>query len=64
MDKHNRNRLIATGNILMVAGGEGVGRLWGRGEGMEEYKSVATEWSRGCKVQHREYSQFKKRKGV
>ena len=42
----------------MVAGGkEEVGGLDEKGEGIEMYRMVVTEYSRGCREQHREYSQ-------
>lgn len=37
--------------------GRAVGRLGGRGEGIEKFKLVVTEESWGCEVQHREHSQ-------
>ena len=56
MNKQNRNRLIATKNRLMVSRGVGVGGAEENGEGIEKYKRIVTKLSRGCKVEHREYS--------
>ena len=42
MKKQNRNRLIGTENRLMVARGEGVGGLGGKGEGIEKYRLAVT----------------------
>ena len=43
MNKENRNRLIDTENILMVARGRGVGGMGERCEGIKKYKLVVTE---------------------
>ena len=43
MNKQNRNRLIETENIFMVARGEGVGGMGEEGEGVKKYKLVVTE---------------------
>ena len=40
----------------MVAGWEGVWEDGEKGEGISKYKQVVTEYSWGCKVQHREQS--------
>ena len=41
----------------MVARGEGLWKLGEKGEGIEKYRMVVTEWPWRCQVQHREYSQ-------
>ena len=43
-----------TENMLMAATWEEVGRIGEKAERMKKYKLVVTEWSWGCKVQHRE----------
>ena len=37
--------------------GSGVGGMGEKGEGIEKYRLVVTEQSRGCEVQCRKYSQ-------
>ena len=56
MNKQNRNKLIETGNKLMVARWEEARELCGKGGGIKKYKLVVTGESRGCNAQHREYS--------
>ena len=58
MNEQSRNRLIDTENRLRIAGGRGVGELGEKGEGFQKYKMVVTKQSQGCKVQHREDSQW------
>ena len=55
--RQNRTRLIDRENRLMVARGEGLWKLGEKGEGVEKYRMVVTEWPWRCQVQHREYSQ-------
>ena len=43
MNKQNRNRVIDAENKLMVARGEGGGRLGEKGEGIKKYKLVVTK---------------------
>ena len=43
MNKQNRNRIIDTENVLMVARGEGFGGLVQKGEGIEKYRLIVTE---------------------
>ena len=45
MNKQNRNRLINTENILMVARWEGVAGMGEKGKGAEKYKLVVTKQS-------------------
>ena len=57
INKHNGNRLIDTENTLVSDSGEGVGGLGEKGEGIGKCRSVVTEQSRGCEVQHMECRQ-------
>ena len=43
MEIDNRNRLIGTGNILIVARWEGGWRIGEKGEEIKKYKLVVTE---------------------
>ena len=43
MKKKNRNKLIDTENILMVAEWKGSSGLGGKGEGIKKYKLVVAE---------------------
>ena len=45
INKQNKNRLTDTENKLMVARGEGFGRLNGKGEGFKMNKSAVTKQS-------------------
>ena len=56
-DKQNRNRLTDTENRQTAVRGEGIGKLGEKGEGIKKYKSVVTEQSQRCKLQHRKHSQ-------
>ena len=57
MNKQNGNRLTDKEIRLVVARGD---RSWGlgeKGEGIKKYKLIATEYSWGHEVRHREHSQ-------
>ena len=58
INNQNRNRLIDTENILIVARGRGLEGMYKKGEGIKKYKLIVAEWSQGCKVHYREYSQY------
>ena len=49
MKKQNRNRLIDTENILMVARWSGGWRMGKKGEGIKKYKLVVTEYHEDVK---------------
>lgn len=53
MNKQNRNRIVDTENILMVARWEGRWEMGKKGEGIKMYQLFVTELSWGCEVQHR-----------
>ena len=57
-EQAEQNRLIDTGNILMIARWEGHWRAGGKGERIQKYKLVVTEQSWKCNFQHREGSQY------
>ena len=57
INKQNRNSLMDTENILMIARWELVEGLDEKGEGIEKYRLVVTKWSQGREVQQKGYSQ-------
>ena len=50
MNKQNRNRLIDTENVLMVARWERVRGMGEKGEEIKKYRLVVTEQSLGRKI--------------
>ena len=53
----NKNRIIDTESILMVAREKGFREMGEKGEGVKKYKLVVTKYSWGCKVWCREFGQ-------